>query len=404
MPQRRHHSRWQVATVMLLSGGLACSAAVPAHAGDQVRDRQWWITPMGIDRGLSVSRGAGVTVCLIDSGVDATHPDLVGVRFTGGKDLSGKGSSDGLKPVAGEYDFDHGTSMAANIAGRGHRPGDEAGIIGAAPDATITSVSYGVNASSVEDPIATGIRYCTDHGAKVINLSLGTNSQKAQSEVLRSQKKDVVIVSAAGNNGSDPVLGVSGMFGVLSVAGLDQNLTRDPRSNWGRPQINVKKHVSSPGVAVCGPFATTPDTGVPQAWPGGGYRDGAGTSISTSVVTGIVAAIRAKHPNLNAASVINRVLKTAKKTGTGDIPTADCGWGLVDAYAALTADVPAVTDNPLGQIGEGYDNPSRDVFGVKSMGLWDPTYQPDPEYSSAMPQPPTNTPQGPITAAAPRSP
>ncbi|MBW3086761.1 hypothetical protein KEM60_02990 [Austwickia sp. TVS 96-490-7B] len=194
------------------------------------------------------------------------------------------------------------------------------------------------------------------------------------------------------------------MFGILSVAGVDHNLTRDPRSSWGSGEKDKNGKIYTQGVAVCGPFATTPDTGVPQAWPGGGYRDGAGTSISTSVVTGIVAAIRAKHPDLNAASIINRVLKTAKKTGTGDIPTADCGWGLVDAYAALTADVPTVTDNPLGQIGEGYDNPSRDVFGVKSMGLWDPTYQPDPEYSSAMPQPPTNTPQGPITAAAPRSP
>ncbi|WP_219232429.1 S8 family serine peptidase, partial [Austwickia sp. TVS 96-490-7B] len=387
--------------IIFLTGGLACNAAIPAHAGDQVRDRQWWITPMGIDRSLPLSRG-GIRVCLPDIGIDATHPDLAGVRFADGKDLSGKGSPDGLKPITSEYDFHHGTNMAANIAGRGHGHNGESGIIGAAPDATIVSVSLNYEIQTQTSTVAEAIRYCTDHGTKVINLSVGTAGKDVKEAVLYAQSKDVVIVASAGNFGSSTLTGLPDIFGVLSVAGVDHNLTRDPSSNWGRPRTNGQNHVSSPGVAVCGPFATTPDTGVPQAWPGGGYRDKAGTSISASVVTGIVAAIRAKHPDLNAASVINRVLKTAKKTGTGDIPTADCGWGLVDAYAALTADVPTVTDNPLGQIGEGYDNPDRRIFGVKSMGLWDPTYQPDPEYSSAMPQPPTNTPQGPITAAAPR--
>ncbi|MBW3085431.1 hypothetical protein KEM60_01631 [Austwickia sp. TVS 96-490-7B] len=394
----RPHPR-HTATAILLTAGLACSAAVPAHAGDQVRDRQWWITPMGIDRGLSVSQGSGVTVCLIDSGVDATHPDLVGVRFAHGKDFSDIGAPDGLKPIKDDRRYDHGTSMAVNIAGRGHGSHGNEGMLGAAPDATIISVSYGFPTATVTNPVPTAIRYCIDHGAKVINLSLVAENDKVRAAVADAQAKDIVLVAGSGNDGDVALSGFPTMFGILTVGGIDNNLQRDPRSNFSKISKDIKGQIHHAGVGVCGPFAATPDTGVPQAWPGGGYRDGAGTSISTSVVTGIVAAIRAKHPDLNAANVINRVLKTAKKTGTGDIPTADCGWGLVDAYAALTADIPTVTDNPLGQLGEGYSNPSKNVFGVKSMGLWDPTYQPDPAYSTAMPQPPTNTPQGPITSA-----
>uniref|UniRef100_UPI001C56C752 S8 family serine peptidase n=1 Tax=Austwickia sp. TVS 96-490-7B TaxID=2830843 RepID=UPI001C56C752 len=163
----RPHPR-HAATIMLITAGLACGAAVPAHAGDQVRDRQWWITPMGIDRTLSLSQGSGVTICLVDSGIDTTHPDLTGVRFTGGKDLSGIGAPDGLKPITGEHDADHGTSMAVNIAGRGHGPNGKEGLIGAAPNAAIISVSFGTTHSTVDDSIATAIRYCADRGAKVI--------------------------------------------------------------------------------------------------------------------------------------------------------------------------------------------------------------------------------------------
>ncbi|GAB78585.1 S8 family serine peptidase, partial [Austwickia chelonae] len=78
------------------------------------RELSWWITGLGVDRSVGVSRGAGVKVCVIDSGVDATHQDLVGVRFEGGTDVSGRGGPGGLKPQTA-----HGTGMAAFIAGRG---------------------------------------------------------------------------------------------------------------------------------------------------------------------------------------------------------------------------------------------------------------------------------------------
>nr|WP_219106651.1 S8 family serine peptidase [Austwickia sp. TVS 96-490-7B] len=326
---------------------------------------------MGITRSLSISKGEGVRVCLVDTGVDAKHPDLAGVNFVDGTDLTSQGAPNGLKPLN-----DHGTGMAVNIAGSNAN-----GLLGAAPKSSIISVSIpGHFEEKLHDEsfYDAAVEYCVDHGARVINISKSGGYIRKYKAIQHAQEKDVVVVGGAGNDGVRNGISWRANFGMLAVAGVDQDFQLDPQSNFSEAETNPAGKVQYMGVAVCGPYATSakPRIGVPMAIPGGGYKQTSGTSIATSVVSGVVAAVRAKYPQMDAANVVNRVLKTAKKSGEGVVPTPQCGWGVVDAYAALTADVPPVAANPLGQLGGDCVDDARGVKGVRSMGEWDPEFKP----------------------------
>ncbi|WP_162873005.1 S8 family serine peptidase [Austwickia chelonae] len=336
-----------------------------------VRERSWWIPGLGVDRSVQVSSGAGVKVCVIDSGVDATHQDLVGIRFEGGADFSGKGAPDGLKP-----NTEHGTSMVGYIAGRGSGPGRSQGIIGAAPDATIMSVSSVVGLSTPPEVMAKAISYCAAQGAKVINISQAGSANDAKARALiEAQEKDVVVVAGAGNE-----QGIDGgawehTFGVLQVGGVMADLQMDPKSNRGIRKM--EGFINGQGNALCGPYSVKSGVPIPGASPSGGYvKTGGGTSAATAVVSGVVAAVRSKYPELSAGQVIRRVLATAKRDGSGPVPDEKCGWGVVDAYAAVTADVPAGgKENPLGKLRFG-DKALHRPEHVESMGEWDRSYKP----------------------------
>ncbi|WP_218140612.1 S8 family serine peptidase [Austwickia chelonae] len=335
------------------------------------RELSWWITGLGVDRSLTVSKGAGVKVCVIDSGVDATHQDLVGVRFEGGTDVSGQGAPDGLKPQT-----EHGTGMAAFIAGRGSGPGRSQGIIGAAPDATIMSVSSLVGLATPQEVMGKAMSYCVAQGAKVISISQagGLNPSKTRA-LIEAQEKDVVVVVAAGNDRQADRWGWRQAFGALQVGGVTADLQIHPDSNRG---IQKKDGlVYGQGNGVCGPYAVKVGEPIPGASPTGGYtKHGGGTSAATAVVSGVVAAVRSKYPELSAGQVIRRVLATAKRNGGGPVPDEQCGWGVVDAYAAVTADVPVGDkENPLGKLREG-DTARGRPSNTASMGEWDRSYKP----------------------------
>ncbi len=266
--------------------------------------------------------------------------------------------------------------MVGYIAGRGSGPGRSQGIIGAAPDATIMSVSSVVGLSTPQNIMAKSISYCVAQGAKVINISQagGLNNDKTRA-LIEAQEKDVVVVVGAGNSGLTYGGEWRDAFGVLQVGGVMADLQLDPESNRG-----IKKReglVNGQGNALCGPYSVNQKTPIPGASPSGGYvKTGGGTSGATAVVSGVVAAVRSKYPELNAGQVIRRVLATAKRNGDGAVPDEKCGWGVVDAYAAVTADVPAGgKENPLGKLkyGNGAINRPPDV---ESMGEWDPSYKP----------------------------
>jgi len=142
-------------------------------------------------------------------------------------------------------------------------------------------------------------------------------------------------VAAAGNRGSGTVeVGAPAtMPGVLTVSGVDQN-------------GNASFEASSQGITI---GVAAPSEDLVGVYPDGGYVTWSGTSGATPIVAGIVALVRAAHPDLDAANVINRIVTTARDVGD---PGTDFtyGYGLVDAAAAVSATVPSVSENPMGSL------------------------------------------------------
>jgi subtilisin family serine protease len=195
-------SRLRVAAVSaaLATGILAVSPVGPvpmAHA-DAVRSAEYWLADYGVQAAWNTTRGAGVTVAVIDTGVDGSVADLSGV-VVGGTDVSGVGSADGQTPVGD--DDEHGTMVGSLIAGRGTGAND--GVIGVAPEASLLSVSVALGAGVVgtDDQIANAVRWAVDNGADVINMSLTRNSldwpTSWDEAFLYAADHDVVIVAAA---------------------------------------------------------------------------------------------------------------------------------------------------------------------------------------------------------------
>jgi len=304
-------------------------------SADSIRDSEYWLANYGVTQAWKTTKGAGVTVAVIDTGVDGRHPDLVGT-VVGGTDVSGVGSANGQTPL-GE-DSQHATMVASLLAGHGHGAG--AGMMGVAPEAKILSISVGFGVGTVgsDDQIAAAVRWAVDNGASVINMSLTRNTldwpPSWDDAFLYAMEHDVVIVAAAGNRGSGTteVGAPATMPGVLVVGGVDRA---------GKASFDA----SSQGITIA---VSAPSEGLVGAGPGGGYYSWSGTSGATPIVAGMVALVRASHPGLDAGNVIHRLTATAK--GVGTVPNPTYGYGLVDAAAAVTANVPTVTTNPADEL------------------------------------------------------
>jgi membrane-anchored mycosin MYCP len=342
-----------------LAGGtlMAALTAAPAAHADSWRDKEYWLAESGITKAWEVSKGANVKVAVIDSGVDGKHPDLKGV-LSGGTDVSGAGGPDGQKSIGAKPE--HGTLVATMLAGRGHQPAGSTaspspgpgtpvgpdGIVGVAPEAQLLSVSTWLGSAnpggkSDQDQIPEAVRWAVDNGARVINISLGSTSpewpQSWDAAFLYAEQKDVVIVAAAGNRvGGNVQVGAPATIpGVLTVAGLDRK---------GAASIDSSSQGISIGVAA-------PAENLIGGMPAGGYAEWAGTSGATPIVAGVAALIRSKWPEMSASQVINRIVSTTKDAGApGKDPLY--GFGVLNAEAALKADVPETKVNPLGSISD----------------------------------------------------
>ncbi|WP_411700119.1 S8 family peptidase [Conyzicola sp.] len=335
---RAAYSTSKIIALLLATASVFIGTAAPAQA-DSIRDREYWLDDYGIREAWNVTEGAGVTIAVIDTGVDGTHPDLAGA-VVGGTDFSTLGSSNGQTPV-GSGDSSHGTMVASLAAGRGR---GSAGVIGAAPAASLLAISLGfgeTDGPSSDDQIADAVRWAVDNGADVINMSLTRNTLEWPSSwdaaFLYAMEKDVVVVAAAGNRGSgtSQVGAPATMPGVLTVGGV----SRTGGASWDASSQGITIGVSAPSEQLVG------------ATPGGGYVLWDGTSGATPIVSGIVALVRAAHPELSAANVIERIISTATPAGA-DGTDPIYGYGLVDAAAAVSADVPAITANPMGDLAE----------------------------------------------------
>ena len=321
------------AIVALLSISMSQSASA-----DSIRDRQYWLEQFGFTSAWDSSQGEGVKVAVIDTGIDATHPSLRG-SVAGGTDVSGLGTSDGLTLV-GTSNY-HGTMVASILAGRGAFEDENSGVIGTAPKAQLLSVSmaFGVPGLDTDSQIAEGIIWAVDNGATVINLSLTRNSvswPKSWDEAfLYAFENDVVVVAAVGNlaDGTEQVSAPASIPGVIAVAGVDRELNPSALSSVKGFTIGV----------------TAPSEDLVAAYPGGEYRLWSGTSAAAPIVSGLVAMIRSMYPEMNAVNVVNRVIQSARKVGFEGYSNS-YGHGIIDAGKALLAEIPEVSENPLGSL------------------------------------------------------
>ncbi|MBT3151920.1 type VII secretion-associated serine protease mycosin [Streptomyces sp. CHD11] len=313
----------------LLAAGLVLVPATPAHA-DGIRARQWSLEALHTEEVWQTTKGAGVTVAVLDTGVEADHPDLDG-NVLAGKDLVGFGASEGDRAWAR-----HGTAMAGIIAGHGHGPGNSDGVMGIAPEAKILPVrviledgdpSRAKARSTRGNALAEGIRWAADNGADIINLSLGDDSASAHPEpgedeaIQYALRKGVIVVASAGNGGEkgDRVSYPAAYPGVIAVTAVDRYGTRAPFSTrrWYAT-------VSAPGVDVI------------IADPDHKYYEGWGTSAAAAFVSGAVALIEAARPGLTPAQ-IKRLLEDTARNAPADGRDDSRGFGFIDPAAAIKA-------------------------------------------------------------------
>ncbi|RPE34525.1 type VII secretion-associated serine protease mycosin [Kitasatospora cineracea] len=332
-----------------LTAGVLFSGA-PVASADQVRDAQWANSYFNLDKVWSVSKGDGVIVAVIDSGVDANHPDLAGSVLPG-YDPSGHGWD--AKPTE-----EHGTGMASLIAGHGHGNGE--GILGLAPGAKILPIYRGTT-TTTSDAMPQGIKWAVDQGAKVINISQvtprGVEDGFADAVSYALQHK-VLIVAGSGND-AGPVRTPANIPGVLAVGAVDKNQKVWAKSNYG-PEVML----TAPGADMV--MAGVEGLGSCQ----GQYCKADGTSDSTAYVSAAAALVFAKYPDLTPGQVANRLVKTAAApAGVAQLPDAHYGYGIVQPYAALTKDVPA--GSAQGPLAAGAAAPSASSKASTGAGNGD---------------------------------
>jgi type VII secretion-associated serine protease mycosin len=326
-----------VTVAMAIAAVAAAAITFPtAASADWVRNDQWQLRALDARTAWKLSTGTGVTVAVLDSGVDASHADLAGQVLPGADFVDG--STDGRVDPVG-----HGTTVAGLIAGRGD---DSAGVVGIAPNARILPVRVLDAKNRYDDAgsVAKAIRWAVDHGATVINLSLGgpARSTEVASALAYAARRDVVVVACTGNS-----VGTSAGHnvwyparepGVIAVAGTEST-TRSTRGGGGSGALWAGS-LTGPETVL-----TAPAVNLLGARPGGYWRV-QGTSFAAPLVAAAATLIRARYPQMSAANVVNRLISTARDLGPAGRDNR-FGYGEIDPVAALRAEVAEVATNPL---------------------------------------------------------
>jgi type VII secretion-associated serine protease mycosin len=301
------------ATALCASGGVA-TASPP---GSSVRAQEWWLASMHASDAIwPVSTGVGITVAVIDSGVESTHPDLAGQVL--------QGQNFSRLPGGASTDIDgHGTAMASLIAGTG-KGWQGNGMHGLAPGAKILPLRVvplgGSEASSSADfnrQLSLAIRAAVNSTAKVISISMsqaeiGSNTQSAINYALSNGK---LIVASVGNSGNlgDPALYPAAFPGVVGVGETDESGNVPMESEHGAQVV-----LAAPGAdmyeACVGPS---------------GYCSGHGTSGSAALVSASAALLWAVHPSWTANQVIRVLINTANSGGKSGVQDPYYGYGVV---------------------------------------------------------------------------
>ncbi|MFD7457281.1 MULTISPECIES: type VII secretion-associated serine protease mycosin [unclassified Streptomyces] len=301
---------------LLLVGG----AATPAHA-DSTRDKQWFLDAMHAEEMWRTSTGESITVAVIDSGVDPSNPDLSG-RVLDGLDLA-PASRAGDEHT--DYDG-HGTGMAALIAGTGAYGGGN-GAFGLAPGAKILPIRMPAaddgSGFETSSSFSKAIRYAVDHGARVVNISMGgaIDTPELTAAVRYAVDNGSLVFASVGNSGDEGnrVQYPGATPGVIGVASVGKDLRRSSFSQFG-PQVDM----AAPGeemVHACGGKT--------------GLCETEGTSDATALASASAALIWSKHPTWTNNQVLRVMLNTIGAPTDGAKRNDSIGYGIVRPRIAL---------------------------------------------------------------------
>ncbi|MGO1050031.1 type VII secretion-associated serine protease mycosin [Crossiella sp. CA198] len=359
---RLHATVFLAATLLGLGagGGLALAAPPPGTchnptpARPEIGQLPWAQQVLAPDRAWPFSDGAGVTVAVVDSGVDADHPQLAS-KVLRGRDFYYLGG------LPGNFDcVSHGTAVAGIIAAG---EADRIGFRGIAPGARILPVRVSDRdltdngGAAAIDPVvlARGIWWAVDQGVKVLNLSVSgpVDNGHIRDAVAYAVSKDVLVVAAAGNQQPDSPFASRPSYpaaypGVLGVGAIDIDGAKLPAS-----QLGDFVDLVAPGVGVLGPTRA------------GGHTYFTGTSFAAPFVAGTAALVRARWPELSAAEVTRRLLATATPARGGK-GSPGYGAGVVDPYRAVTDGLSAVAPAPVPPL----THPAPDVARLSAEAWW----------------------------------
>ncbi len=329
-------SRWRIpdrrsiaAVVRALEADPDVTAAQPNYlyalqqAGPSAANAaQYQLAKLRLPEAHALAKGNGISVAVVDSGVDAAHPELAG---------SIAGSFDAITVKLNGPLYKHGTSIAGLIAAHGT-------LLGAAPAARILAVRvFGPAGNGNTFDVLKGLDYAAANGARIINMSFtGPYDPIALRSLQAANKKGIVLIAAAGNAGPKSMpLYPAAYPEVIAVSGSDVNNKSSVFSNRG-PFISV----------------AAPGTDIMVAIPDGGFEVASGTSFSAAEVSGIVAMMLERKGDLTPESVRRILEGTAKDIGPKGRDVM-FGAGLADAYAAVSATGAAANSLPVEQVSVG---------------------------------------------------
>jgi subtilase family protein len=323
-PASRRRLPALAAAGLLAACGLTLVPGPAAHAQSRLvpGPGEWWFSGWRVQQKVwPLTEGAGVTVAEVESGVQASVPDLRGVVLPG-VNLTGPGGPGDTDIQAGEDG--HGTAMAVMIAGQGAGTG----TVGIAPRARILPVIVGAAGPASAATAAAGIRYAAAHGAQVINMPffIGQASATACDPVLQAAvayalARNVVLVASSGNASRYAGPGEpASCAGVLAVGGIEPDGSLWPGSTRARYVAVAAPADHMVFVGRDGRYTTT----------------GAGTSFAAALTAGAAALIRSRYPDMPWYDVDQRLTATATPGGR-PVPNPGYGFGIVNLARAVNA-------------------------------------------------------------------
>jgi subtilisin family serine protease len=345
------------------SGGAPSDVSNPGPqpVNDPVFPDQWGLSqihaPAAWARG---DRGAGATIAVVDTGVDLVHPDLA-ANLAGGADLTPPADQGCPGPQDENGHGTHVAGIAAAVSNNG------IGGAGTAPAATIMPVRVlGADGSGDDPTVIAGIKYAADHGAKVINLSLGGTPIVGEAPPLNAAvadavkyafSKGAVVVAAAGNESIPLCSYPAAAANAICVGATDRRGLPSYYSNFPLSPEHVVG-VRAPGGVGDPLFCEDSEDIWSTVWPGGdpctgagamsGYDTFAGTSMAAPFVSGVAALLAAK--GLTNGQILECIRTTSSGGGSYD-PVM--GYGIVDADAATRNCSAARTPSFAGTAGAG---------------------------------------------------